>query len=1017
LSDKTNVDRIQGYDGLSQNDAYDEAVAIEVLSNFIFPKTAYTTTIDDEVNPSIIVENTTTISNIRAIKRNLSGWLFSHDEELERLGDIRGFNSKLFDEINNNSFEKLLNLSIKDYLEGIETSSLSSLLVNGEDIEVDERLKGKAFLEELEKKIGDGQYLNPNITLRDIRNQTPDSKYFYKFAPTEIDDPIVQELLEEMKEDEETFVEPTPKRDKFKSLGINKEEFINKWGSVINRPSEIKAYIDYTKKYVEDYFGGKKGFEKYNLNFEETVGEFLQQLHRSIIDDNIQLYRVTEKELQENPLFSELTLDDLIAKAVAISITRRPHAEETLMDYRLLYAFTADPAYDKEVKEPLEKIKTQFRRLLDNIRDSEQATIEEQLEASTEKERKESAKYFAELQEGMREDKGFLNWSPSFETDKDVDDFLQMIEGIEIHNANVEKYKYKTDKGELKKVPGHKEIDNIISRYLEKVINKLSSLLGGIEFQTVGVEKKEVDDDEFAIKVISGTAPISQQKLTELLEKNNKNFGMLTGNKSEGEVKTALKDIIAEKGKQSDIKKITIAPTSDTLLKLTFQLKPILLDLTKASPIPSKAKSDISNIKVGANKSTVSSRFEVKDYRGTAPKDDETKLTEQQIFSDKIDLSVNSLIDLENQLAKIGVLASNDPTVILDESDIPQLVDTLNAIIDDEENLSEMTVNDEKLPDAISSIVETLSDEIDIEMLKDTINKLLRVANTVLSVYENIEEQENKNNEDEEFVSDEEGSGIQGITQNIPEYMLSDLKRETDKSNPMSLAFIQNGLQEEDLQEAIQNDLDEEIQELTELITSAKFLKFASDEDDLQAKYTQSIQELVNQDGLPASSLVRNTHKNLSRLQRTFKKKYNVSLDDYDRVYEFTKNVNLLAIIRDFILRNTKYSITNISDLSVNMDITYVKNYGKSDDYIKVDGVLDYTSIKKLETTVGSYDFQPRTIGIKPVSRKFIPTQQNLIRPRGSRKGQIEDKFKAKIYNELYVNIIELEALLGEADQ
>ena len=96
-------------------------------------------------------------------------------------------------------------------------------------------------------------------------------------------------------------------------------------------------------------------------------------------------------------------------------------------------------------------------------------------------------------------------------------------------------------------------------------------------------------------------------------------------------------------------------------------------------------------------------------------------------------------------------------------------------------------------------------------MLKDTINKLLKVANTVLSVYENIEEQENKENEDEEFVSDEEGGGIQGITQNIPEYMLSDLKRETDKSNPMSLAFIQNGLQEEDIQEAIQNNLDEEI--------------------------------------------------------------------------------------------------------------------------------------------------------------------------------------------------------------
>ena len=176
----TYVDRIKGYTGINENDPYTEELAIEVLGNFIFPKTAYTSVIDGQENPSIIITNTSFISNVRQLKMNLANWLFSHDEELEKLEEIRGFNSETFDKINNAAFKKLLKLSISSFLEGIENSNINTLIIDGDKIPA--RLKGTAFLQELERKIKDGRYFNNDISLEDIKNQTPESRYFYKLS-------------------------------------------------------------------------------------------------------------------------------------------------------------------------------------------------------------------------------------------------------------------------------------------------------------------------------------------------------------------------------------------------------------------------------------------------------------------------------------------------------------------------------------------------------------------------------------------------------------------------------------------------------------------------------------------------------------------------------------------------------------------------------------------------------------------------------------------------------------------
>ena len=102
------------------------------------------------------------------------------------------------------------------------------------------------------------------------------------------------------------------------------------------------------------------------------------------------------------------------------------------------------------------------------------------------------------------------------------------------------------------------------------------------------------------------------------------------------------------------------------------------------------------------------------------------------------------------------------------------------------------------------------------------------------------------------------------------------------------------------------------------------------------------------------------------------------------------------------------------------MDINFTINKKTKDKDLRVYGDLNYKTIRKVETTSSTYDYGQTEITsstASKISRKFIPTQQNLIRPRGAKKGIIEDRFKAKIYNELYVNILELESLLAEADQ
>jgi hypothetical protein len=329
--------------------------------------------------------------------------------------------------------------------------------------------------------------------------------------------------------------------------------------------------------------------------------------------------------------------------------------------------------------------------------------------------------------------------------------------------------------------------------------------------------------------------------------------------------------------------------------------------------------------------------------------------------------------------------------------------------------------------------MQLLESKLNIDDFKTMVNKLLKVANAVLGAAgpvledeetedeetedeetEDEETEDEETEEDKEFTPDEEGAGEKGIEELLSEDTKTEIENEVNVNKEMSLAFIVDALQESDIENAIMRDLTEEINESIEPILNQV------DVVEEEEKYTIILNEIINlktRETLPKSKEIKQIHNNLKKVFRPFNIKHGETVDVNERVYKYIKDLDVLKLILDFILRHPTHSTTNIVDLYSNIDIELTQDKKTTEITLRVHGELDYSTISKVESTSTTYDYAPTEAHGKTIKRKFIPTQVNLIRPTGEKKGIIEDRFKAKIYNELYVNILELEALLAEADQ
>ena len=69
-----------------------------------------------------------------------------------------------------------------------------------------------------------------------------------------------------------------------------------------------------------------------------------------------------------------------------------------------------------------------------------------------------------------------------------------------------------------------------------------------------------------------------------------------------------------------------------------------------------------------------------------------------------------------------------------------------------------------------------------------------------------------------------------------------------------------------------------------------------------------------------------------------------------------------------------------------------------------------------METTSGKYDFPTVDAVQRKGSAKRMVNIADRARAKGTTKGQIQDERKAKIYNQIYDNLLELDNILRRVE-
>ena len=137
-----------------------------------------------------------------------------------------------------------------------------------------------------------------------------------------------------------------------------------------------------------------------------------------------------------------------------------------------------------------------------------------------------------------------------------------------------------------------------------------------------------------------------------------------------------------------------------------------------------------------------------------------------------------------------------------------------------------------------------------------------------------------------------------------------------------------------------------------------------------------------------------------------------------DRLNNLLKTYDLAEIVLESIAEKSQFNTVNIVDLQVNYDLVFVEDLVNGPTFNTLRGKInfEYKIIKVMESTSGKYDFPTvDAIGRKGSAKRMVNIADRA-RPRGSIKGQIQDERKAKIYNQIYDNLLELKNILRQVE-
>jgi hypothetical protein len=1013
-----NVDGFPNIEWIGEQTNYTLDIATKLIGRYIFPKEGYTNT------PYLL--DGTERKDAQTIKENFIPWILQHDKDLEALLD--GFNEKQFEKTNRDALDKLLNMTINEYMNEIADTPTpaSDILLTTEDEQitfeqfnryVDELesrgkkekyvgvdlpdMKASEFLESLSKKVLDPEFFNIDITLKDILNQTDQSKYFYQLTPTQMKDPLFQRLFAELSEEEYRVADVDIPGKQLLSVD-NPGEFLQRYETVMrrNRPVEVTA-INNGKKEVFEAMAG----DIFNFASEEIKNTIMNKLLSGYGQYDTEESKLTEREL-----------DTKIAIHFLAAVEHSRHSDETVIDMDFLYPFSILPGFSR-VENSINEFKKNGKKMIKLMKPKEGLP-------------KIIFKTGEDIDAEIREIERVFDFNSDFRDEEDQDKY---DEALSITNEVIYWLGERKIKNTL--VSGA-TVNRSIEKFLKNMSKELSGQVYTVEFSTKSGTELDASREDLGLLIMGGNNPISLNKLKNILKKE------------------PVSKLTATNVTDNDIKPFTKGSVRSTETKasrrtpMKFTVGP--LDLSKGSALPDAAKSKVQVLDAGVAESKISQlvkiKKELKNYSRKKIKESKDLTPVEEIYN--IAVGIRDAADpILKKVKTLDLLDSEDPKKIISRTNINKLVDILANVITSSESVQDSKIDGVGIIELIDNISDDFArDDLPFEDLRGKLIELKEICEVVTSMLEPSSDYPKQRTYMTEEEQDEEGERLrremaeddddedslevattQGEEGETVEEEDTDIK-EKDELNKDDYEFIMNELRTNDetsLVSIINSIDDPAIEALLDsynmIIEEVNNIKeYTKDELGPKGhKLYLAVIDLKGQRGTlealkDSTKIIKQIKTDIVKLEESDK---NISSAS-GRLGNLLKTYDIAEIVTETIAEQSGFNTVNIVDLIVNFDLVFVEDIKNGASFNELRGKVnfEYKIIQVMETTSGKYDFPTVDAVQRKGSAKRMVNIADRARAKGTTKGQIQDERKAKIYNQIYDNLLELDNILRRVE-
>jgi len=507
----------------------------------------------------------------------------------------------------------------------------------------------------------------------------------------------------------------------------------------------------------------------------------------------------------------------------------------------------------------------------------------------------------------------------------------------------------------------------------------------------------------------------------------------------------------------NDVKAFTTATPRIVETKLTrktpisFKVGP--LDLSKGSALPDAAKSNVQVINAGVSENKISQlitiKKDLKDYSRKKVEEGKKLTSDEKVYNMASTVMI-TYNDIFGKLKTMSVVNSKDVKKIISRTNINTLIDLLTNIIETYDSVQDKEVDNIGIRTLIDNIDKDLdNDKLSFVDFRQSLGQLKEICEVVTSTLdptpefggkrkelteEEVKEQDEERErlqremaqedddedslevattqgEEGETVEEEETDikEISELNRNEYELIMNELKTIDD----YSLLSIINAIDDPDIESQIEtyDMMLEDISDITNI---------SEDTLSMEGKIlSSSLNGLLGSSGNLEN--LRDNQEIIKQIRKDMRKLENVNENITslsDRLNSLLKTYDLAEIVLESIAEKSEFNTVNIVDLVVKYDLVFVEDIQNGPMFNTLRGKInfEYKIIKVIETTSGKYDFPTVDAVGRTGSAKRMVNIADRARPRGSIKGQIQDERKAKIYNQIYDNLLELKNILRQVE-